>query len=175
MIGRNGERRSGISAQAARHDDDDDDECISERNGVSKFFLICSLLFFLIICISPIISFFVCFPLDSEGKQMISYLQDSSQYAGRSQQSCRLDDLDSFTDCQVLLSLLQTLKDVSNLPMSITIIFPSCCRDLFFFSGKIQVFIYFSLSFIFLLQSPGNAKYTKNPFIYLSLFFFFFN
>ena len=24
MIGRNGERRSGISAQAARHDDDDD-------------------------------------------------------------------------------------------------------------------------------------------------------
>ena len=25
MIGRNGERRSGISAQAARHDDDDDD------------------------------------------------------------------------------------------------------------------------------------------------------
>ena len=26
MIGRNGERRSGISAQAARHDDDDDDD-----------------------------------------------------------------------------------------------------------------------------------------------------
>ena len=26
VIGRNGERRSGISAQAARHDDDDDDE-----------------------------------------------------------------------------------------------------------------------------------------------------
>ena len=25
MIGRNGERRSGISTQAARHDDDDDD------------------------------------------------------------------------------------------------------------------------------------------------------
>ena len=25
MIGRNGERRSGISAQTARHDDDDDD------------------------------------------------------------------------------------------------------------------------------------------------------
>ena len=25
MIGRNGERRSGISAQAARHDDDDND------------------------------------------------------------------------------------------------------------------------------------------------------
>ena len=25
MIGRNGERRSGISAQAARHDDDDED------------------------------------------------------------------------------------------------------------------------------------------------------
>ncbi len=24
MIGRNGERRSGVSAQAARHDDDDD-------------------------------------------------------------------------------------------------------------------------------------------------------
>ena len=29
MIGRNGERRSGISAQAARHDDDDDDEDMS--------------------------------------------------------------------------------------------------------------------------------------------------
>ena len=27
MIGRNGERRSGISAQTARHDDDDDDDC----------------------------------------------------------------------------------------------------------------------------------------------------
>ena len=26
MIGRNGERRSGISAQAARHDDDDDEQ-----------------------------------------------------------------------------------------------------------------------------------------------------
>ena len=26
MIGRNGERRSGISAQAARHDDDDEDQ-----------------------------------------------------------------------------------------------------------------------------------------------------
>ena len=26
MIGRNGERRSGISALAARHDDDDDDD-----------------------------------------------------------------------------------------------------------------------------------------------------
>ena len=26
MIGRNGERRSGISAQTARHDDDDDDD-----------------------------------------------------------------------------------------------------------------------------------------------------
>ena len=26
MIGRNGERRSGISAQAARHDDDDDSD-----------------------------------------------------------------------------------------------------------------------------------------------------
>ena len=30
MIGRNGERRSGISAQAARHDDDDD-VCILRR------------------------------------------------------------------------------------------------------------------------------------------------
>ena len=28
MIGRNGERRSGISTQAARHDDDDDDFCL---------------------------------------------------------------------------------------------------------------------------------------------------
>ena len=28
MIGRNGERRSGISAQTARHDDDDDDDDI---------------------------------------------------------------------------------------------------------------------------------------------------
>ena len=27
LIGRNGERRSGISAQTARHDDDDDDRC----------------------------------------------------------------------------------------------------------------------------------------------------
>ncbi len=28
MIGRNGERRSGISAQAARHDDDDLPVCV---------------------------------------------------------------------------------------------------------------------------------------------------
>ena len=30
MIGRNGERRSGISAQTARHDDDDDEELLSD-------------------------------------------------------------------------------------------------------------------------------------------------
>ena len=30
MIGRNGERRSGISAQAARHDDDDDDKYLGK-------------------------------------------------------------------------------------------------------------------------------------------------
>ena len=34
MIGRNGERRSGISAQAARHDDDDD-LLESERNSAT--------------------------------------------------------------------------------------------------------------------------------------------
>ena len=28
MIGRNGERRSGISAQAARHDDDDENRTV---------------------------------------------------------------------------------------------------------------------------------------------------
>ena len=40
MIGRNGERRSGISAQAARHDDHDDD--YTEYNilkSQSSFFL----------------------------------------------------------------------------------------------------------------------------------------
>ena len=33
MKGRNGERRSGISALAARHDDDDDDDARIVRNG----------------------------------------------------------------------------------------------------------------------------------------------
>ena len=37
MIGRNGERRSGISAQAARHDDDDD-ICIKTKNLFIHFF-----------------------------------------------------------------------------------------------------------------------------------------
>ena len=32
MIGRNGERRSGISAQAARHDDDDDDVILNRKS-----------------------------------------------------------------------------------------------------------------------------------------------
>ena len=36
MIGRNGERRSGISAQAARHDDDDDIYIYSNICRVSK-------------------------------------------------------------------------------------------------------------------------------------------
>ena len=31
MIGRNGERGSGISALAARHDDDDDDGCYLKK------------------------------------------------------------------------------------------------------------------------------------------------
>ena len=36
MIGRNGERRSGISAQAARHDDDDDDtSCLTKAEEPS--------------------------------------------------------------------------------------------------------------------------------------------
>ena len=35
MIGRNGERRSGISAQAARHDDDDDTPQ-SNKTGASS-------------------------------------------------------------------------------------------------------------------------------------------
>ncbi len=35
MIGRNGERRSGISAQAARHDDDDDSFKIDRFEGMS--------------------------------------------------------------------------------------------------------------------------------------------
>ena len=35
MIGRNGERRSGISAQAARHDDDDVYVCFYENIHIS--------------------------------------------------------------------------------------------------------------------------------------------
>ena len=42
MIGRNGERRSGISAQAARHDDDDDDDF---RYWPSAFKRLCLTLF----------------------------------------------------------------------------------------------------------------------------------
>ena len=38
MIGRNGERRSGISAQAARHDDDDD--CYKYYEMTDHFFMI---------------------------------------------------------------------------------------------------------------------------------------
>ena len=46
MIGRNGGRRSGISAQAARHDDDDDDDDIytnfinHNRHFMSIYFLL---------------------------------------------------------------------------------------------------------------------------------------
>ena len=36
MIGRNGERRSGISAQAARHDDDDDSPLSIKLNLVGN-------------------------------------------------------------------------------------------------------------------------------------------
>ena len=36
MIGRNGERRSGISAQAARHDDDDDDDDIQNIAKINQ-------------------------------------------------------------------------------------------------------------------------------------------
>ena len=45
MIGRNGERRSGISAQAARHDDDDDISYSVQLhflNYILKSFLFCS-------------------------------------------------------------------------------------------------------------------------------------
>ena len=35
MIGRNGERRSGISAPAARHDDDDN--CLLLRGGSNMY------------------------------------------------------------------------------------------------------------------------------------------
>ncbi len=40
MIGRNGERGSGISALAARHDDDDDDDdriLLSVKQGSIKY------------------------------------------------------------------------------------------------------------------------------------------
>ena len=40
MIGRNGERRSGISAQAARHDDDDDSFNVKTVQFQSKCSLI---------------------------------------------------------------------------------------------------------------------------------------
>ena len=39
MIGRNGERRSGISAQAARHDDDDDIYIYGLLNKFPDFFV----------------------------------------------------------------------------------------------------------------------------------------
>ena len=39
MIGRNGERRSGISAQAARHDDDDDDDIVAIPNPEVDYYL----------------------------------------------------------------------------------------------------------------------------------------
>ena len=46
MIGRNGERRSGISAQAARHDDDDDEVslvcCVTERRKRDKWIVLSS-------------------------------------------------------------------------------------------------------------------------------------
>ena len=35
MIGRSGERGSGISVLAARHDDDDDDDCSSRRMALA--------------------------------------------------------------------------------------------------------------------------------------------
>ena len=38
MIGRNGERRSGISAQAARHDDDDDIYMCFGESKILKYF-----------------------------------------------------------------------------------------------------------------------------------------
>ena len=41
MIGRNGERRSGISAQAARHDDDDDASATNSTLNLILKFLCC--------------------------------------------------------------------------------------------------------------------------------------
>ena len=54
MIGRNGERRSGISAQAARHDDDDD--FVKPKAKIKNSLVICGITF--LVCQSTSINDF---------------------------------------------------------------------------------------------------------------------
>ena len=83
--------------------------------------------------------------LESERQQVSLSLQESSQYSGRSQQCCSLDGLDFSTNFHFLCPF-QTFGDCSkcinynwyNSPRHVPLIF--------FFSGKVQIFVYLCCS-----------------------------
>ena len=104
--------------------------------------------------------------LESEGQKVSSDLQDPSQYSGRSQQYCSLDDLGSSSDFKLLQPSHWAFGDCSKYtnynwyhrhPL-IPMIFLDLSMSLFHF-----------LDFHFVVSRDGNVHNSAN-----SLFFFFF-
>ena len=80
--------------------------------------------------------------LESEWQRVSSGFQDSSQYFGCSQQSCSLDDLNSFSNFQFIQPIFKAFGDHSKCTKYNWYHCHSHVPQLFYFSGKIQVFVY---------------------------------
>ena len=91
------------------------------------------------------------FSLEAEWQQVFSSLQDSSQYAGRSQLCCSLDDLHLSSCFQVLQSLYQSFGECTKCPNYNWYHRHFHVPKFFQFSTKVLLVSLFLLSFSFTL------------------------
>ena len=102
------------------------------------------------------ISYADCLSLESEWQQVLSSLQDSSQYSDRFQQCCSLDCLKLSSYFQVHQSLYQSF--VSRAPITIGINVTFMFHKLFNSQERSSYLSFYSLSFNFTLWSAGTVK-----------------
>ena len=107
----------------------------------------------------------------SEWQQVSSSTLDTSQYSGRSQRCCSLDDLHSSPYIQFFLSHYQSFGDCTKRTFTIGITVTIMFHSIF---NSYEHLYFSSLSFNFTLWSTGTAKFTIQQVLFVFFLFFVF-
>ena len=109
------------------------------------------------------------FSQESEGQQVSSGLQDSSQNSSSSQLCCHLDSLYPPANFQVLQAFNNSLVIVPNAPTTISTVVTFMFHSFFNSIARSRYLSFISLFFRFILWSTGTAKSTILQILFLLL------